>query len=104
MTIFRIKALFFAIIFVFAGLITGCDTYEDYGTALITTHERTKIEVKQIDFQNIKISIRRYRAMNNGKNPESLEEIGKFMGTTLDPELYSYDPETGDVTQAPQFR
>ncbi len=97
------SCILFAAIFVFLVIfVTGCNPVEEYTTSLTTAYEGTKIKAKQIDLQSAKISIQRYRAMNS-KFPESLEEIGQFMGVVLDPQLYSYNPETGKITMEQQF-
>lgn len=95
--------ILFSAIFIFLVLsVTGCNPAEEYTTSLMTVYEGTKINVKQIDLQSARISIQRYMAVNN-KFPDSLEEIGQFMGVELDPQLYSYNPETGKITMEQQF-
>jgi len=87
---------FIAILILFTALAIGCDLFEERGKEVIRAYDRTEKIAGQESLRNIKTAIRSYHALN-GKYPETLEDIENFIGSSVDPELYEYNPEDGEL-------
>jgi hypothetical protein len=99
MTGIKAKTTLFLILL--AVLISGCEEKTNpvaqYGDALISVHEGSKIEGQQATLKGIKNAIQIYYA-SNGKYPENIYEIQKLMDSPIDPDMYQYNPQNGMVT------
>lgn len=85
-------------------LITGCKgenkepkgPVRDYYNGMLRALDRAKDAQRQANLQALRTTIAQYRA-ENGKNPESLEELKGQLGEGFRFEDYLYNPETGEV-------
>ncbi len=97
----KVKMAIFFLLVLPAVLISGCEEKTNpvaqYGDALISVHEGSKINAQQATLKSIKNAIQIYYA-SNGRYPESLNEIQKLMDSPIDPNMYQYNPENGMVT------
>jgi hypothetical protein len=73
------------------------DPIGEYGEGLLDTMDRGKATVNVANMKNLENAVRIYRTQN-GKYPESLEEVKDMMNTPVDLSLYDYDPSSGRVT------
>jgi hypothetical protein len=84
----------------FSMLAGGCEEKSNpvaqYGDALISVHEGSKIEAQQATLQGIKNAVQVYYA-SNGRYPENLDEIQKLMDSPIDVSMYDYNPQNGSV-------
>lgn len=90
-----------------AVLIVGCEEKSkpaetknpvaQYGDALVSVHEGSKVEARQATLQGIKNAIQIYYA-SNSRYPENLDEIQRLMDSPIDPGMYQYNPQNGAVT------
>jgi len=98
--IFSMRQLFFIVMILF--LLTACDQkpknpVAEYGDALINSYKRGQQAGEVANLDAIKKAIQAYHAVND-KYPESLKDIEKLLGTTIDDSKYDYNPDTGMVS------
>lgn len=74
----------------------GKNPAEEVSDTLIGVYEGSKIESQQATLKSIQNAIRIYHAQN-GRYPESLEDVESLMDTPLDIDMYEYNPENGVV-------
>jgi hypothetical protein len=74
----------------------GKNPVEEAGDTLIDVYEGSKVESQYITLKNIQKAIMVYHAQN-GRYPESLDEISSLMDTPIDIDMYEYNPENGVV-------
>ncbi len=85
--------------FILSGLVAGCEQknpLSEYGDALISSYEKGKKGGEDANLKNIRDAVQAYHAAN-GKYPESLKEVESMMGSPVNPDLYQYNPETGEI-------
>lgn len=77
----------------------GCkeNPVEEYGTGLVDKYQSTQKDADAASLSLLRQSIQLYRTAN-GRYPASLDELASATGTELDPEKYSYDPASGELT------
>jgi hypothetical protein len=98
--IFSMTQLFFIVIILF--VLTACDQkpknpVAEYGDAMINSYKRAQQAGEMANLDAIKKAIQAYHAVND-KYPESLKDIEKLLGTTIDDSKYDYNPDTGMVS------
>ncbi len=97
----RIRILLFVFLFFLSAIVAGCEEKKNpvskYGDALISAHDSVRVAAEQATLKGMKDAVRVYR-ISNGKYPESFEELQKLMDDPVDPGLYQYDPDSGEVT------
>jgi hypothetical protein len=93
------KTLILAVLVLFSFLSAGCkeDPLKQYGNEVIDAMDRTEAQVNRVNLKNLQSAVKMYY-MQNGKYPETLEDLGRLMNSRVDLSLYDYDPETGRVT------
>ena len=69
---------------------------DQYGSTLINSYERSKAAADAISLDSLNKSVQAYQTAN-GKNPESIEELEKFMGSAIDRNKFQYNPAAGTV-------
>jgi len=79
-------------------LSVGCkdNPVEEYGTGLVNTYQSTGQKADQASLSLLKTSIRTFHTAY-GRFPQSLDELSQSTGARLDPSLYDYNPETGEI-------
>lgn len=77
----------------------GCEEnpVEEYGDNLIHSYERSRDAADKANVAVYTRAVSAYRAAF-GKNPDSLEDLGNFIGEEIDPDKFGYDPATGTVS------
>jgi len=69
---------------------------DKYGTTMINSYHQSQTTADQATLDSLNKSIQAYQA-SNGKNPESMEELEKIVGSPVDRNKFQYNPETGTV-------
>lgn len=81
-------------------VLMGCGESENpiqqYGKEVIQAGERTKRVRARADMQALKTAIQQ-SYIERGHFPESLDELSIVQYQEIDPDLYVYDPATGQV-------
>lgn len=70
---------------------------------MIRSIDRAKDTQKQANLNTLKAAITQYR-VENGKNPQSLEELRSQLGDNFRFEDFLYNPDTGEVTVKGDFK
>jgi hypothetical protein len=81
------------------ALFLGCEEnpVEQYGTGLVDAYKKAEPAADAANLAMLRQSVQAFRAAN-GRFPESLEELQGMTGTPIDPQLYLYNPETGELS------
>lgn len=81
-------------------VLMGCgesgNPIEQYGKEVIQAGERTKRVRARADMQALKTAIQQFY-MERGHFPGSLDELPIVQYQEIDPDLYDYDPASGQV-------
>ncbi|MBI4698462.1 MAG: hypothetical protein HY758_06005 [Nitrospirae bacterium] len=94
------KSIFtiFSIISIFT--LSSCEQktnpVSQYGDALITSYEKSRKTGEETNLKYIRDAVNAYHAAN-GEYPKTLKDIEGIMGSKVDPDLYQYAPETGEI-------
>jgi hypothetical protein len=89
--------IIFILIFSFACKEKPRTAFDDYGDALIDSYKRGQKAVAIANLDAVEKAVSMYYA-ENGKYPETLEDINDYMRSDIDMSKYDYDPDTGRVS------
>lgn len=83
--------------------IAGCEEkapnpVQKYGDELIKSYDKSKQTQAMVDIVLIKRAISMFN-VQNGRYPESIEEIESFATMKIPDDLVEYDPSTGSITK-----
>jgi sulfatase maturation enzyme AslB (radical SAM superfamily) len=71
---------------------------QQYGNTMVDSLKTTKKVEKKVNVLEVQKSIQEYYAAN-GRYPSDLNEIAAFNGIVLESDNYSYNPESGTLTE-----
>ncbi len=72
-----------------------------YGDTLINSYRGAQNAAEQANLDAIRKAISTYRAANEGY-PNSLQDIGNLLASSIDLSGYDYNPASGTVTPKPK--
>ncbi|KAF0143177.1 MAG: hypothetical protein FD156_2803 [Nitrospirae bacterium] len=93
------KVLIIALFVVF--FFTACDEkpknpVSEYGNSLTDAYKKGQQAGETANLDAVRKAVQAYYAQN-GRYPQSLDEIKGSIGSEMDMSKYSYDPQTGTV-------
>jgi hypothetical protein len=93
------KTCFPVVVVIFALVLAGCkqNPAEEYGDALLDSMDRGRATVNLANMKSLQDAVRMYH-LENGRYPDTLEDVAGFMNSQTDFDLYNYDSRTGRVT------
>lgn len=90
----------FAAVTVVGMVLLGCSESQNpiaqYGNEVLGAHERTQRVRARADMQAITTGIQEYY-VEQGRYPVSLTDLSLVQNQGIDPDLYVYDPATGNI-------
>ena len=95
------RLLFYILLIFLISLAVGCDEKNNpvaqVGDGLTGAYVRSSTRADQTTLKGLKDAIRAYH-ISNGEYPASIEEVQKYMGSSIDTGLYEYDPDSGEIS------
>jgi hypothetical protein len=94
----KIMIVFFLLLLLPVFLTISCkqDPIKEYGNEVIDAYDRAGGTVDIANLRGLQNAVQMYRTQN-GRYPDSLEDVAGFMNSQVNLNKYQYNPDTGKV-------